>query len=52
MNKDVKNLLSLDDLIDVNGGQVSVSGYKELAEFIATLKGLGCSKEMFIQIIK
>lgn len=51
MNKEVGKL-SLDDLIDVNGGQVSVGGYKELAEFITTLKGLGCSKEMFIQIIK
>lgn len=51
MKKEVGKL-SLDDLIDVNGGQISEGGYKELAESIATLKEIGCSKELCIKFIK
>lgn len=52
MNKDVKNLLSLEDLDDITGGRISLAGYGMLTALMVGLKKRGYDKEHCLQIIR
>lgn len=48
----LKKELSLDDLDEVSGGRIRISGYAILTAFIAQMKALGYDKEHCIQSLK